>query len=184
MELNYLSEKEVVSFCFNNLNETAFILYKDNKKTQQKQPNNLFLVEEDFHYKIIKKQFKLLQKDECNITNQNYKKNLYDSYEGYSLYFWEAFEKLVVIYPFAYILIYDYNSTDLVFHSQCPGVKMYNIILNIFDSCCIYYNSKKDLLDIDQVYKMGYRAYEVMQCIQEGKDTKDKIVNYLIKFIF
>ena len=138
MELTYLDEKEVVSLCFNNLKETIFILYKENSKTQQKQPNNLSLVEEDFHFKIIKKRFKLLQKDECNITNQNYKKNLYDSFEGYSLYFWEASEKLIVIYPFSYIIIYDYNSTDLINHFQCPGIKMFtvrNLIASPIENC-------------------------------------------------
>ena len=129
MELNYLDEKEVVAFYFNNLEETAFILYKVNFQTKKDkdQLNGLTLVEEDFHHKLIKKRFKLLQKAECSITNQNYKKNLYNSYEGYSLYFWEASEKLIVIYPFSYILIYDYNSTLLLHHFQCPGGKMFNI---------------------------------------------------------
>ena len=74
MELNYLDKKELVAIYFNNIKETAFILYKENEKTKKEQPNGLYLVEEDFHYKVIKKRFKLLQKAECNITNQNYKK--------------------------------------------------------------------------------------------------------------
>ena len=127
MELNYLDEKEVVAFCFNNLKETAFILYKDSLQGKKDQLNGLTLVEEDFHYKLIKKRFKLLQKAECNITNNNYKKNLYNSYEGYSLYFWEASEKLIVIYPFSYISIYDCNSTELLHHFQCPGGKLFNL---------------------------------------------------------
>ena len=127
MELNYLDEKEVVAFCFNNLKETAFILYKDSLQGKKDQLNGLTLVEEDFHYKLIKKRFKLLQKAECNITNNNYKKNLYNSYEGYSLYFWEASEKLILIYPFSYISIYDCNSTELLHHFQCPGGKLFNL---------------------------------------------------------
>ena len=190
MELNYLSEKEVVSFCFNNLNETAFILYKDNKKTQQKQPNNLFLVEEDFHYKIIKKQFKLLQKDECNITNQNYKKNLYDSYEGYSLYFWEAFEKLIVIYPFAYILIYDYNTKDLVYHSQCPGGKMFNIrnVIGSPNEDCLFISGE----NLNCIYCLNYSLFSkggsniFNNKINLPKDSKiyDFIVHPITKFLF
>jgi len=130
MELTYLDEKEVVSLCFNNLKETIFILYKENSKTQQKQPNNLSLVEEDFHFKIIKKRFKLLQKDECNITNQNYKKNLNNSYEGYVLYFWEASEKLIVIYPFAYILVYEFLSyllSTLSYKSRTKVTKLHEL---------------------------------------------------------
>ena len=52
MELNYLDEKEVVAFCFNNLKETAFILYKDSLQGKKDQLNGLTLVEEDFQYKL------------------------------------------------------------------------------------------------------------------------------------
>ena len=54
MELNYLDEKEVVAFCFNNLKETAFILYKDSLQGKKDKLNGLTLVEEDFHYKLTK----------------------------------------------------------------------------------------------------------------------------------
>ena len=125
MEIAYFDEKELVAICFNNLKETAFILYKEDPKTTKTQPSGLTLIEEDFHHRIIQKRFKLLQKDECNITNQNYKKNIYNAYEGFCLYFWESAELLFVVYPFAYILIYDYNSTELLNHFQCPGGKFF-----------------------------------------------------------
>ena len=190
MELNYLIEKEVVSFCFNNLQETAFILYKDNKKTQQKQPNNLFLVEEDFHYKIIKKQFKLLQKDECNIINQNYKKNLYDSYEGYYLYFWEACEKLIVIYPFAYILIYDYNSKDLVYHAQCPGGKMFNIrnVIGSPNEDCLFISGENMnfiyCLNYSIISKGGNNIFNNKIILPKDSKIYDLMVYPISKFLF
>ena len=61
------------------------------------------------------------------------------------------------------------------------GIQMYNIVLNLFDSCCLSFSNLKNILDVEEIYKMGYRVYEVMQCIQEGNDSKEKIVNYLIK---
>lgn len=139
MELSFLKKRELISICFNPLKETAFILYKENNILSKKpQPNNLYLVEQELYGKIIQKRFKLLQKNELVITNQNIKKNLYNSFEGYYLYFWEASEKLIVIYPFSYILIYDYNSTELIHHFQCQGTKNYsirNLIASPIENC-------------------------------------------------
>ena len=193
MELDYLDEKELVAFYFNNLKETAFILYKESLKTKKEQPNGLSLVEEDFHYKIIKKRFKLLQKAECNITNQNYKKNLYNSYEGYSLYFWEASEKLIVIYPFAYILIYDYNSTELIHHFQVSGGKMFNLrnlIASPIENCLFACGENLNViycLDYSIINKGGEKLNELFNNkITLPKDAKvyDIIVHPNEKFIF
>jgi len=126
MELKYLDEIETIALCFNNLKETVFILYKSNSNNKITQPNNLSLVEQDIFHKIIYKRFKLLQKEECNIINKYYKKYPHDSYEAYSLYFWQESEKLFLIYPFGYILIYDYNSSDLLYHFQYPGFKFFS----------------------------------------------------------
>ena len=126
MELKYLYEIETLSICFNNLKETAFILYKNKYNDKKEQPNNLSLVEEDIHHKIIHKRFKLLQKDECNIINTHYKKYRNDSYENYLLYFWQQSEKLFLIYPISYILIYDSVSSDLLYHFQFPGIKLFS----------------------------------------------------------
>ena len=119
MELKYLDEIETIAICFNNLKETAFILFRHNNKKNIIQPNNLSLIEQDIHSKIIKKRFKLLQESECEITNMHFEKYPNNSYEGYCLYFWQESEKLFLIYPFGYILIYDYNSGDLLYHFQC-----------------------------------------------------------------
>ena len=192
MELNYLEERELVAFYFNNLKETVFILYKESLKTKKEQPNGLSLVEEDFHNKLIKKRFKLLQKAECNITNQNYKKNLYNSYEGYSLYFWEASEKLIVIYPFSYILIYDYNSTELIHHFQCPGGKSYNLrnlIASPIENCLFVSGENMNFiycLDYSIINK-GEKMNELFNNkITLPKDSKiyDIIVHPNEKFIF
>ena len=138
METSFLKEIQLISICFNPLKETAFILYKEKNITKKPHPNNLYLVEEDFSGKIIKKRFKLLQKNELIITNQNIKRNCYDSLEGYFLHFWEASEKLIVVYPFSYILIYDYNSTELIYHFQCTGIKNFvirNLISSPIENC-------------------------------------------------
>ena len=139
MEISFLKEIELISICFNPLKETAFILYKENNIFSKKpHPNNLYLVEEELYSKIILKRFKLLQKSELIITNHNTKKNLYDSLEGYFLHFWEASEKLIVVYPFSYVLIYDYNSTELIHHFQCQGTKNYairNLVASPIENC-------------------------------------------------
>lgn len=119
MEIKYLDELEVLAICFNNLRETAFILFKNKiNKIKKNQIDNLNLVEQDIHHKIIYKRFKILQESECILFNVHFQKYPNNSYEGYCLYFWQASEKLFVIYPFGYILIYDYNSADLLYHFQ------------------------------------------------------------------
>ena len=61
------------------------------------------------------------------------------------------------------------------------GFQMYRVILNVIDSCCLCFNNMKNVLDVEDAYSMGYRVYEVMQCIQEGKENKDKIIKYIIQ---
>ena len=123
MEFKLLDEIEIISFCFNNLKETVFILYQNKSNNKNIQPNNLSLIEQDILHKIIYKRFKLLQRDECNIINKYYEKYPNNSYEGYSLFFWQESEKLLLIYPYGYIIIYDYKTTDIIYHCQYPGLK-------------------------------------------------------------
>ena len=119
MEIKFLDELEVLAICFNNLKESAFILFKNKiNKIKKNQIDNLCLVEQDIHHKIVYKRFKILQESECILFNVHFQKYPNNSYEGYFLYFWQASEKLFVIYPFGYILIYDYNSADLLYHFQ------------------------------------------------------------------
>ena len=193
MEITYLEEKELIALYFNNLKETVFVLYKENSEAKKIQPNGLYLIEEDFHQKIIKKRFKLLQKDECNITNQNYKKNLHDSYEGYSLYFWEASEKLIVVYPFAYILIYDYNSTELIQHFQCVGGKSFtvrNLIASPIENCLFISGENLNFiycLDYSIISKGGDKINELFNNkIILPKESKiyDIVVHPNEKFLF
>ena len=125
MEFHFLNELQPIAICFNNLKETLFILYKQNINKIIIHPNNLSLVEQDIHHKIIHKRFKLLQRDECNIINKGYKKYPDNCYEGYSLSFWHESEKLFLLYPFSYILIFDYKTTDLIYHFQYPGMKFF-----------------------------------------------------------
>ena len=55
----------------------------------------------------------------------------------------------------------------------------FNLIIEIIKNCFYYFNEQKDILDLRDIYKDGYKVYEVMQCIQEGKNSKDNIINYL-----
>ena len=55
----------------------------------------------------------------------------------------------------------------------------FNLIIGVIKNCFYYFNEQKDILDLRDIYKDGYKVYEVMQCIQEGKNSKDNIINYL-----
>ena len=132
METSFILEKKIVSLCFNPTKETIFLLYPDLSQNSYN-TTNLLLTEEDLYRNIIIKRFKLLEKHECNIINTNYRQLPKDTFEGYSLYFWELTEKLFVVYPFGYILIYDYTTSQLMTHFQCHGQKAY-VIRNIVGS--------------------------------------------------
>lgn len=132
METSFILEKKIVALCFNPTKETIFLLYPDLSQNSYNS-TSLLLTEEDLYRNIILKRFKLLEKHECNIINNNYRQLPKDTYEGYSLYFWELTDKLFVVYPFGYILIYDYTTSQLMTHFQCHGQKAY-IIRNIVGS--------------------------------------------------
>ena len=132
METSFILEKKIVALCFNPTKETIFLLYPDLSQNNYN-TTNLLLTEEDLYRNIILKRFKLLEKHECNIINANYRQLPKDTYEGYSLYFWELTDKLFVVYPFGYILIYDYTTSQLMTHFQCHGQKTY-VIRNIVGS--------------------------------------------------
>jgi WD40 repeat protein len=125
MESSFLLEKKVICSCFNTLRDSVFFLSIDGDK--------LDLTEEDLSRNIILRRFKLLKQSECNIVNTNFRKMPKDTYEGYGLYFWELAKKILVVYPFGYLLIYDYNTSQLIHHFQCQGKKTY-IIRNIIGS--------------------------------------------------
>ena len=132
METSFIIEKKIISLCFNPNKDTVFLLYPD-LSLNNYNTTNLLLTEEDPYRNIILKRFKLLEKHECNIINSNFRQLPKDTYEGYSLYFWELTDKLFVVYPFGYILIYDYSTSQLITHFQCHGQKTY-VIRNIVGS--------------------------------------------------
>ena len=132
METSFILEKKIIALSFNPTKETVFLLYPDLSQSAYNS-TNLILTEEDIYLNIIIKRFKLLEKHECNIINTNYRQLPKDTYEGYSLYFWELTDKLFVVYPFGYILIYDYTTSQLMTHFQCHGQKTY-VIRNIVGS--------------------------------------------------
>lgn len=125
METSFLLEKKIISICFNPIKESVFILSHDGEKLQ--------LVEEDLSKSVILKQFKLLRMSECNITNTNFRRIPKETFEGYGIYFWELNKKLLLYYPSGYLMIYDYQSTQLITHFQCQGKKAY-VIRNIVGS--------------------------------------------------
>ena len=54
----------------------------------------------------------------------------------------------------------------------------------LFDTCCRLYqvykdNNKENTININQIYNSGFKIYEIMQVIQEGKKTNEEIINYL-----
>ena len=132
METSFIIEKKIISLCFNPNKDTVFLLYPDLSQNNYN-TTDLLLTEEDPYRNIILKRFKLLEKHECNIINSNFRQLPKDTYEGYSLYFWELTDKLFVVYPFGYILIYDYSTSQLINHFQCHGQKAY-VIRNIVGS--------------------------------------------------
>ena len=132
METSFLIEKKIIALCFNPNKDTVFLLFPDLSQNNYN-TTNLLLTEEDPYRNIILKRFKLLEKHECNIINSNFRQLPKDTYEGYSLYFWELTDKLFVVYPFGYILIYDYTTSQLISHFQCHGQKTY-VIRNIVGS--------------------------------------------------
>ena len=132
METSFILEKKIIALCFNPTKESIFLLYPD-VLSSGFNSNNFLLTEEDLYRNIILKRYKLLERHECNIINNNFRQLPKDTYEGYSLYFWELTDKLFVVYPFGYILIYDYSTTQLIAHFQCHGQKTY-VIRNIVGS--------------------------------------------------
>jgi hypothetical protein len=125
MESSFLLERKIISICFNPFRDSVFILSIDSEKLE--------LTEEDLSRKIILKRFKLLKSNECNLQNHNFRVLPKDTYEGFHLYFWELARKLVVIYPFGYILIFDEQTSNLNFHFQTYGRNVY-MIRNIVGS--------------------------------------------------
>jgi len=125
MESSFLIERKIISVCFNPLRETVFILSSDS--------DVLDLTEEDLSKNIILRRFKLLKLNECNIINTEFRKLPKDTYEGYRIYFWELAKKILVVYPSGYLMIYDYQSSQLNHHFQCQGRKAY-VIRNIIAS--------------------------------------------------
>lgn len=125
MESSFLMERTIISICFNPLRETVFILSADMDK--------LDLTEENISKNIILRRFKLLKLNECNIVNNDYRKLPKDTFEGYGIYFWELAKKIIVIFPIGYLMIYDYQTSQLNYHFQCQGRKAY-VIRNIIGS--------------------------------------------------
>ena len=182
MELKYLEQIETISICFNNLKETAFILYKNKLGKNIIQPNNLSLVEQDIHRKIIYKRFKLLQREECTIINKNYKKYPDNSYEGYSLFFWQQSEKLFLLYPFSYILIYDSNTSDLLYHFQYPGMKFFKHPFKV--TMGKYHDSLRNIIGspIENCFFLTGKKISYIYCIDYSILSNENIkINDLFK---
>jgi len=122
METVFLLERKIVALQFNPLKDSVFILASTTNSSE-----NLELTEEDLNKNTLQKRYQLLNINECNIINPSYRHLPNNTYEGYSLYFYEFTKTLIVIYPWAYINIFDYSTTNLLYHFQCGGKKPYEI---------------------------------------------------------
>ena len=55
----------------------------------------------------------------------------------------------------------------------------------LFDNCCRLYqvykenDEKDDKISLNEIYNKGFKIYEIIQAIQEGKKTNETIINYL-----
>ena len=124
METVYLLERRIISLQFNTLKDTIFILANNNSSSAD---NSLELTEEDLVKNTLLKRYQLLTLSECNIINPSYRHLPNNTFEGYGLYFYEVGRVLIVVYPWAYINIFDYQSSNLLYHFQCGGKKPYEI---------------------------------------------------------
>jgi WD40 repeat protein len=179
MESSYLLEKKIISMCFNPLRDTVFLLSAVSEK--------LDLTEEDLTKNIILRRFRLLRTTECNIVNQNFRRIPNDTYEGYSIYFWEMGKKILVVYPFGYLLIYDYYSSNLIYHFQCQGKKTYSI-RNIIGSPIqnsLFFSAEgmRNIYHVsygDSIRTIGYNKL----VIPEGSTVFDLVCHPNEKYIF
>ena len=196
MESSYLLERKIISICFNPIHDSVFLLFNEHLSKLSKinigNENILTLTEEDLSKNLIYRRFKLLKKYECNIVNTNQRKIPNNTYEGYSLYFWELTSKLFVIYPFGYISIYDYNSSQLLYHFQCHGKRTY-VIRNIIGSP----NQKSIFFSAEGMHNVYHINYDNLNSINnkngilynklilpEGEYAYDVITHPIENFVF
>ena len=86
----------------------------------------------------------------------------------------EASEKLIVIYPFAYILIYDYNSTESIQHFQIAGGKSFtlrNLIASLIENCLFASGE-----NLNYIYCLDYSL------ITKGGEKLNELFNNKITF--
>ena len=122
MESVFLSDKRVITMCFNPSRDSVFALILEGEKLE--------LIEEDISKMTILKRFNILKFNDMIITNPDYRKLPNDTYEGYLLYYWELIKKLILVFPFGYLIIYDYATAVIVNHFQCTG-KLSYLVRNI-----------------------------------------------------
>lgn len=162
METVYLFEKKVISLFFNPLKDTVFLLTNEY--------NKLDLVEENLSTRVIIKRFKILKQNDLNTTSNICKKLPKETFEGYSLYFWEKYENLIMTFPSGYILIYEYNSGQLKSHFQARGKYPYivrNIIGSPIDNTLFFSAELKK-----NIYCLNYDI--ITKC-----ESNNKLNNYL-----
>jgi hypothetical protein len=122
MESVFLSEKRLISMCFNPVRDSLFTLILEQEQLE--------LLEEDISKGTVLKRFNILKFNDMMITNPEYRRLPKDTYEGYLIYYWELAKKLILVFPFGYVIIYDYLTTNIAHHFQCTG-KLPYLIRNI-----------------------------------------------------
>ena len=76
------------------------------------------------------------------------------------------------------------NNTSVIQDIEKNSSEFTKGIYIIFDTCCRFYQLYKDCnkdnnINIKDIHKKGYKIYEIIQAIQEGKKTNEEIINYL-----
>jgi hypothetical protein len=163
MESAFLVEKKIISITFNSNKETAYMLVSDSEK--------LDLTEENISSNVIIKRFKLLKQNDLNYTSNNYKKLPKDTYEGYSIYYWDLMQKIFLSYPSGYLLIYDCVTGNLDSHFQARGKNPY-IVRNISGSPLI----KSFFFSAESMRNVYHCAWETV-ISGKNKGNNNKILN-------
>jgi hypothetical protein len=76
------------------------------------------------------------------------------------------------------------NNTSVIQDIEKNSSEFTKGIYIIFDTCCRFYQLYKDCnkdnnINIKDIHQKGYKIYEIIQAIQEGKKTNEEIINYL-----
>ena len=99
----------------------------------------------------------------------------------------DLYVRYLIINDFLDIFFSEENieNTSILKDIEMNSVEFTKGIYILFDTCCRLYQTYRDndknenKIKIDEINKKGFRVYEIIQVIQEGKKTNEEIINYL-----